>query len=78
MKKTEVQLSTFNASTFCYTPSQRGTGARVLTKEVLASQDALFNAVKDLAAGLQKINDTLNKLLALLRRLINAYMWVNY
>ncbi len=63
-EEAEVQPSTSQSTR--YTPSQRRTGARILTDEVLASQDALILAVKDVAAGLWEINESLNKLIALL------------
>uniref|UniRef100_A0A8C1I1F1 Major histocompatibility complex class I UBA n=1 Tax=Cyprinus carpio carpio TaxID=630221 RepID=A0A8C1I1F1_CYPCA len=63
-EEAEVQPCT-SQSTRC-TPSQRRTGAQVLTDEALTSQDALTLAVKDVAAGLREINESLNKLIALL------------
>uniref|UniRef100_A0A8C1QB39 Ig-like domain-containing protein n=1 Tax=Cyprinus carpio TaxID=7962 RepID=A0A8C1QB39_CYPCA len=63
-EEAKVQPCT-SQSTRC-TPSQRRTGAQVLTDEALASQDALTLAVKDVAAGLREINESLNKLIALL------------
>uniref|UniRef100_A0A8C1S3X0 Major histocompatibility complex class I UBA n=1 Tax=Cyprinus carpio TaxID=7962 RepID=A0A8C1S3X0_CYPCA len=63
-EEAEVQPCTSQSTR--YTPSQRRTGAQVLTDEALASQDALTLAVKDVAAGLREINESLNKLIALL------------